>query len=78
MITQDDLDCGAVFFDCGPLGSKTGLAIEGKFFGEFEKWDQALKTFDDWQKENNYYPTAYYVNDHGNITELTSGDLEIE
>lgn len=67
-IELDDLNYAAVFSDCGLLGSRTALAIEGEFIGDYASFDEALKAFDNWCAHNNYWPSIYYVDDHGGIS----------
>lgn len=50
----------------GQLGSKTSLSCGGKFVGEFDDNDEALQEAKKWMDEHKFYPTIWWVSDHGN------------
>jgi transposase-like protein len=52
----------------GPLGSKTSVSVEGKFLGEYNSEEEAVKAIKEWIDKNNFYPNIWYVSDHGNIS----------
>lgn len=58
-----------VISDCGGLGAKTCVSIVGgKFLGEFEDGDEAYDYIRKWMEKNQFWPTVWYVSDHGNAS----------
>lgn len=37
------------------------------FQGEFESVSDALEAFKNWTEDNNYWPSLYFMSDHGNV-----------
>lgn len=61
----DDEDI--VISDCGQLGSKTCVSIVGgRSLGTFDEWDDAIEAIKMWSKKNKFWPTVWYMSDHGN------------
>ena len=60
--------------------TRGGYDVSGdeKFLGNYEAFDDALKAIANWQKNNNYYPTTWYVSDHGNTWPIDSKGNEIK
>jgi hypothetical protein len=52
---------------CGPLGGKSALGrIGGKFIGEFDCDDSAIKAAMRIMQDEGYWPNIWIVSDHGN------------
>ena len=62
----------------GPLGSKISVSCGGKHIGEFSEETDALKAVADWQDENKFYPTIWWVSDHGNFWPIDREGNEIK
>lgn len=74
-ITTDDF----VISNSGPLGSKYSLGSQDYgFLGEFDEMDEALLAFKCWCEANNWYPSLYFMSDHGNIDPIDSEGNIIE
>lgn len=67
-------DC---FIEC--TGWKYNVSCGGEFQGEFEEMDDALDCYKQWQKRSpNYFPTLWFVSDHGNIWPIDENGNEIK
>lgn len=62
--TPDESD--AFLSPSGPLGSKTSLSVDGKHIGEFDSDEKAEDALVNWMLKNNYFPSVWYISDHGN------------
>lgn len=51
---------------CGNLGGKTGVSQGGKFLGEFSDNVSALEFVRQHMEDNQYWPSIWWVSDHGN------------
>jgi hypothetical protein len=51
----------------GDLGSKVSLSASGEFIGEFNGVEAALDALKAWAEDNNYFPTLWFVDDHGGM-----------
>jgi len=51
---------------CGPLGGKTSVTQFGKSLDEFDETEQALEFVRGHMDENNFWPSIWWVSDHGN------------
>lgn len=58
---------------CGNLGGKTGVSQYGKFLGEFNETDDALAFVKEHMDQEQFFPTIWWVSDHGNAWPI---DLE--
>jgi hypothetical protein len=72
MPTDEELYESLVFSDAG-RGPGYAAYYAGKLQFEADDWDEALQAARDWMKQENYYPSMYYVNERGN-TELLDAD----
>jgi len=71
--TQEDLYENYVIFDA--RGGGYVVRYEDKQLGTFEDEDEALRAIGINMKKEDYWPSIYKVNDHGNIDELdTAGN----
>lgn len=59
-------------------GFKLSVSCGGKHQGDFVEDDDALKCVNDWQKKNDWYPTIWWVSDHGNTWPIDSKGNEIK
>ena len=59
---EPDTENDVFYQDYGHLGSNGGFFYNGK---EVAKTDEELKA---WMKKEGYYPSVWYVSDHGNIS----------
>lgn len=50
-------------------GNTISVTASGEFLGEFEEEDEAIQVLKDWMEDNSYWPTVWYVDDHGGIQE---------
>lgn len=57
-----------VLYDSGPLLSRTSVAAEGKFIGEYPGLVEALKAVRLRMSNENFYPDVWYIDDHGGTT----------
>lgn len=64
---EPDSENDAFLSSSGSLGSKISLNIAGEFIGEFNCEEEVKKELKNWMKENNYYPSVWWVDDHGGI-----------
>ena len=52
----------------GPLGSKILVGqVEGPFHGEFDTREKAEAYIKQWMETNKYWPSVFFISDHGNI-----------
>ena len=72
-ISPDDF----VIEDCTRGGYNLGSQDYG-FLGNFTEMDNALIAFKGWCKENNYFPSLYFMSDHGNLTPIDYDGNEIK
>lgn len=53
------------------ISSRDNLYIVGSedhgYIGDYEEMEEALESVKNWKKENNYFPTIWFVSDHGNM-----------
>ena len=63
LIQDDDY----VISDSGRLGSDYYVTVINNEFCNYEEMIKAIKRHMD---ENNWWPSVWYVNDHGNILEV--------
>lgn len=59
-----------ILSDTGTLGTKTSVSIGSDYLGTFDSEDEALRYISERMTHTGFYPSVWYVNDHGNITEL--------
>jgi hypothetical protein len=59
----DDDDC---FINCN--GWNYNVSIEGKHIGKFVEIDDAEDAIRTWAKKNKWYPSCWFISDHGNIS----------
>jgi hypothetical protein len=55
-----------------------GVSCGGKFIGNIKEMDAALKVVKDWQDKNQFFPTIWFVNDHGNTYPIDLQGNEIK
>lgn len=73
-ISPEPDDC---FIEC--TGSKYNVSCGGQFQGEFVEMDDALDCYKEWQKGSpNYFPTLWFVSDHGNMWPIDENGDEIK
>jgi hypothetical protein len=58
-------------------GSKLSVSCAGKFIGEFIEDQDAYDAVNKWKTNNNYYPTTWFVSDHGNAWPVDDNGNEI-
>lgn len=76
---QDKPEMDDMFIsDSGPLGSKYSVSAEGKNLGEFNTEEEAVAAMQSWMTLNNYFPSIWYVDDHGGISPYTVTAKSIE
>ena len=51
---------------CGPLGGRVGVAQGHKFLGDFAETDEALEFVREHMDNEQFWPTVWWVSDHGN------------
>jgi hypothetical protein len=61
-IPEDDYK----MFPCGHLGGKTGVSQSGKFLGEFTETEEAMMFVSDRMEQEQYWPSIWWISDHGN------------
>jgi len=67
------------FINAGGRGGKYNVSFAGKFIGEADEMDEALEMIADAQtKSPNYFPTTWFVSDHGNAWPIDSDGNEIK
>lgn len=72
-----------VMGDAGALGARIGVSGPDFPYREFSSagddlaWDLALAAIREHQDREQFWPAAFYVNDHGNVSfvNIHSGDL---
>lgn len=58
---------------CGSLGSKICVGqVDEKFVGEFKDDDEADKVICEKMQKDQFYPTVWFLSDHGNLSIDTS------
>lgn len=63
----------------GSLGGKTSVSeVEGKFLGEFDTEEEAEAFIKQYMKEQNWYPTVWWLSDHGNLSIRTLGSKQAD
>ncbi len=50
------------------------VSCGGKFIQHVDEMDEALQIVKDWQDRNSFYPTTWYVDDHGGISPINIVD----
>ena len=65
-LEPDDEDCFITDVTCGGYD----VACSGKFIGHFVEYDDAIDAILNWQNEHNYYPSIWFINDHGNVSNV--------
>ena len=73
---QEPFEEDAFLWDTGPLGTKTSVSVEGKSLGEFDTRDEAEDALREWGRENKFYPTVWFISDHGNYILVEDWDWE--
>jgi len=58
----------AFIYDSGSLGSKTSWSVEQKFMGEYDSEEEVEKAIKEWTEKHNFFPSVWYVSDHGNVS----------
>lgn len=48
-------------------GFKYDVTASGEYLGEFVELEEAEKTLTRWMERNSYYPTVWFIDDHGGI-----------
>jgi len=67
--------CGS----CGSLGGRIGLAISGvKFIGEYANEDDALAEVRKRMEQEQFWPTVWWISDHGNSWPINLDGDEIK
>lgn len=63
--------------DVGYLGSGTAAFQGGKQIAKLENddYDQFYEAINTWMKQHNFFPSVWYVSDHGNVS-IDSGFIE--
>jgi hypothetical protein len=52
----------------GQLGSRYSVGqVEGKFLGEFDSWDEAVRAIRSKMEKEQFFPGVWNVSDHGNV-----------
>lgn len=69
---SERLDDDYTLTPSGSLGGKTSVG-NGKFLGEFNTTEEALTFVRQDMEDNQYYPSIWWISDHGNEWEI---DLE--
>lgn len=54
------------------------VSCEGKFIDNFGSLEEALEAVIEWQEKNKFYPTIWFVNDHGNMWPIDRKGNEIK
>lgn len=67
MLTPDYESDAFIEAGHGRLGSKVSLSAEQRFIGEYGSVEEALEALKEWTEGSNYYPTLWFVDDHGGI-----------
>lgn len=57
---------------------KYSVSCSGKHIGYYESVNECLAAIKSWQEKNNWYPTIWYVSDHGNYWPINSEGKEIK
>ena len=57
-------DC---FIEDKPSGGYD-VSCSGEFIGNFEDIDVASKEINAWMNKNNYFPSIWFISDHGNVS----------
>ena len=52
-------------------GSKLSVSAAGKFIGSFVEDEDAQQSAKDWMNKNNWFPSVWFVSDHGNVSEYS-------
>lgn len=55
----------------GQLGSKLSVSAGGKFLGEYTEHADAEAAIKSWMEKNQFWPSIWFVSDHGNISPYT-------
>lgn len=63
---------------CGRLGGKTRVSQFGKVLDEFIETDDALKFIAEHMKQENYFPSIWWISDHGNAWQIDIEGNEIK
>lgn len=68
-LTESELE--QQYDDCFIIDIVSGgydISCGGKFVTHVSEIDDALQVVKDWQEENDFYPSIWYVDDHGGAT----------
>lgn len=61
---------------CGQLGAKTAVSSH-KFLGEFDSNEDALAFVREDMQASNFYPSIWWVSDHGNFWQISDTGEEL-
>lgn len=67
-----------VMSDAGPLGSLTRVMSGQRHIGDFGEWDDAIEAIREDMKNENFFPNVWYINDHGNVDQVSMNEPEAE
>jgi hypothetical protein len=67
----------AIYYDSGPLGTKTSVSLDGKTLGEFDTEEEALRHLRVMAKEYKFFPDVWYISDHGNPIQQTDFNWDL-
>lgn len=62
----------------GPLGSKISLTCGNKHLGNFSTVEESLVAIVERMKKENYFPTIWWVSDHGNCCPVDGDGNEVK
>ena len=64
----------------GRLGGRTSVGQYGKHLGEFDTTDEALEFIGQHMEDNQFFPTIFWVSDHGNFwpVDLDGKEIHVE
>ena len=65
-------------FPTGPLGGMTGVSQSGKFLDSFNETEDALKFVSEHMEQEQYWPSIWWVSDHGNAWQIDKEGNEIK
>ena len=64
---------------CGPLGGRIGLGVSGgEFIGEYADVDEALDVVRDRMDREQFWPSIWWVSDHGNFWPIDLNGDEVK
>jgi len=72
---QSEMEHGITITDITQGGYD--ISAEGKYIDNVKEMDDALLAVGIWMDQNQYYPNVFFINDHGNVTQIDKDGNEI-